>query len=118
VHLPSKASQCSHTMAAPPQRSTHLLGDELRHARAHALRHVRNGQLVVLAQVQKGLHHLPAAQQQRLAHAAHKQAARSACQGKLLHQLLVVALRGRSALLCGAAQLSALPATAGIRTRM
>jgi hypothetical protein len=40
------------------RRRAHLLGDELRHARAHALGNVRDGELVVLAQVQEGVHNL------------------------------------------------------------
>jgi hypothetical protein len=44
--------------ALTPSMLTRLLGDELRHARAHALRHVRDGDLVVLVQAQERIHNL------------------------------------------------------------
>ena len=90
---PASARRTQHTAHVP----AHILGDELRHARAHALRHVGDGQLVAFVELQKGINHLRSG-------ASGSAQARSAvqgaaCQRKLGHQLLVVPLGCRATLL-------------------
>ena len=92
---PVSAHRTQRTARVP----AYILGDELRHAGAHALRHVGDGQLITFVELQKSVYHLCSAESGSAQ--AHDATTEAANQRKLGHQLLVVPLgRGAALLRC------------------